>query len=103
MSNAFSFLAYLHNDTLLIMKRGKYNDYDHESMIQISSSCISPPPPFFSVSSTIKLFPVRVQQIAELIQDVFGGDCEHAIYGDFQPAGVVDLPGYYQHVVKFSK
>ncbi|XP_011663909.2 glycine N-methyltransferase-like [Strongylocentrotus purpuratus] len=52
---------------------------------------------------TIPLQPIRATKFASILAEVFGEDCEHALYADFKPIKEVDSPAYYQYVFQKTK
>jgi len=51
----------------------------------------------------LSYFPHRVAQFKELLLEAFGPGASHSVYGDFQPLGKVEDPGFYIHVIQKAK
>lgn len=48
----------------------------------------------------LSYYPHRLEAFTELLKEIFGSECKHSSYGDFEPLGEVECPAYYIHVVE---
>ncbi|XP_011668466.1 glycine N-methyltransferase [Strongylocentrotus purpuratus] len=49
--------------------------------------------------ATVPLQAIRAGQVATMLAEVFGENCEQALYGDFKSAPVISDTAYFQHVI----
>ncbi|XP_054757540.2 glycine N-methyltransferase-like [Lytechinus pictus] len=52
---------------------------------------------------SVPLQAIRAQQLATLLAEVFGENCERALYGDFKSAFTISDTAYFQHVITKKK
>ncbi|XP_067131365.1 glycine N-methyltransferase [Centruroides vittatus] len=48
----------------------------------------------------LSYYPHRLESFKKLLKNVFGQDCKHWVYADFQPLDKIDNPAFYIHIVK---
>ncbi|KAH8028979.1 hypothetical protein HPB51_021834 [Rhipicephalus microplus] len=48
----------------------------------------------------LSYFPHRLKDFNELLEDVFGKEAHHEIYGDFKPLSKDYTPAFYIHILK---
>lgn len=48
----------------------------------------------------LSYYPHRLQEFTVLLQEIFGKNAQHAIFGDFKPLGKIEAPAYYIHVIQ---
>jgi len=48
----------------------------------------------------LSYYPHRLKEFTVLLQELFGKNAQHAVFGDFKPLGKIKAPAYYIHVIQ---
>lgn len=48
----------------------------------------------------LSYYPYRLQRFKDMLLEAFGTNADHKIYGDFKPLDMIDVPGFYIHLIE---